>query len=244
MGFERPRRHSAFLTAAIPALVLAAATIFGMRAAMAADSDKVERTVSVSATGKVAAPADVAQISAGVVAEAETAKDAIGRNNVAMAKVIDGLKAIGIQAGDIQTTALNVEPRYTQPKDGRAATINGYRVINQVRITIRDVKRLGEVLDQAIALGANQINHIAFDVADQEKLKDDARRDAMANAHRRGELYAKAAGGQLGPVLRISESVGEAHPMPGGRMAMMAKTPIEPGTQLLEVEIHVTYALQ
>ena len=211
---------------------------------MAADSENMERTVSVSATGKAAAPADVAQISAGVVAQADTAKDAIGRNNLAMAKVVDGLKAAGVQAGDIQTTAFNVEPRYNQPKDGRAATINGYRVINQVRITMRDVKRLGDVLDQAIALGANQIDHIAFNVADQEKLMDDARKEAMENARRRGELYAKAAGGQLGPVLHISESVGKPHPVPGGRMAMMAKTPIEPGAQLLEVEVHVTYALR
>ena len=191
---------------------------------MAADGDKIERTVSVSATGSVTAEPDVAQISAGVVSEADSAKDALGRNSIVMTKLIEGLKAAGIQAKDIQTTTLNVEPRYTQPKDGRAAAINGYRVINQVRLTVRDVKRLGEVLDQAIALGANQINHIAFDVANMETLKDDARKQAMENARRRGELYAKAAGGEAGAVLRISESVSEPHPMPGGRVAMMAKT--------------------
>ena len=194
---------------------------------MAADGDKMERTVSVSATGSVMAEADVAQISAGVVTEADSAKDAMGRNSIVMTKLIDGLKAAGIQPKDIQTTTLNVEPRYTQPKDGRAATINGYRVVNQVRLTVRDVKRLGEFLDQAIALGANQINHIAFDIAEPEMLKDEARKQAMENARRRGELYAKAAGGQLGPVLRISESVADAHPMPGGRMAMRASVPIE-----------------
>jgi len=66
----------------------------------------------------------------------------------------------------------------------------------------------------------------------------------MENARRRGELYAKAAGGQLGPVLRISESVADGHPAPGGRMAMRASVPVEPGTRSLEVEVHVTYTLR
>jgi uncharacterized protein len=226
------------------AVALAMALACGADAGLAAEGGKVERTVSVSATGTVTSEADVAQISGGVVTEADTAKDAMARNSAAMAKLIDGLKASGIQPKDIQTTTLNVEPRYTQPKDGRPATINGYRVVNQVRLTVREVKRLGEILDQAMTLGANQINHIAFDVADAETLKDEARRKAMENARRRGELYAKAAGGQLGPVLRIAESVGDIQPMPGPRAAMRASVPIEPGSRMLEVEVHVTYALQ
>ena len=86
-------------------------------------------------------------------------------------------------------------------------TISGYRVVNQVRLTVREVKRLGEMLDQAIALGANQVNGISFDVANAETLKDEARKQAMVNAKRRAELYATAAGAQLGQVLRISEDV-------------------------------------
>lgn len=236
--------RSIILSAGAVATMVAAAAILSAETSMAADSDKMDRTVSVSASGSVTAEPDVAQVSAGVVTEADSAKDAMGRNSVVMTKLIDGLKAAGIQPKDIQTTTLNVEPRYTQPKDGRVATINGYRVVNQVRLTVRDVKRLGDVLDQAIALGANQINHIAFDIANPEMLKDEARKEAMENARRRGELYAKAAGGQLGPVLRISENMGEPHPMPGGRMAMRASVPIEAGTRSLEVEVHVTYALR
>jgi uncharacterized protein YggE len=232
------------LSAGVAAAFAATAAILSAETSMAADGDKIDRTVSVLASGSVTAEPDVAQISAGVVTEADSAKDAMGRNSVVMTKLIDGLKAAGIQPKDIQTTTLNVEPRYTQPKDGRVAAINGYRVINQVRLTVREVKRLGDVLDQAIALGANQINHITFDIADPETLKDEARKQAMENARRRGELYARAAGGQLGPVLRISESVGEPHPMPGGRMAMRASVPIEAGTRSLEVEVHVTYALR
>lgn len=234
-----------FLLVAIVAVGLVATAPFSARNGMAAESDKAERTITVSATGTVNAEPDVARISAGVASEADTAKDALARNSAVMAKLIDGLKAAGIGAKDIQTSALNVEPRYTQPKEGRPATINGYRVINQVRLTVRDVKRLGDILDQAITLGANQINSIAFDVADSETLKDEARRQAMENARRRGELYAKAAGGQLGPVQRIAESVGDLQPLAqAGRLAMRASVPIEAGTRTLEVEVHVVYALR
>ncbi len=236
---------SALRTLAMVAAAIAAATLIEARTAMAADSDKLERTVSVSATGTVAAEPDIAHISAGVTTEGDTAKDAIARNNTVMAKVIEGLKAAGVAARDIQTTTLNVEPRYSQPKDGRPGTVSGYRVVNQVRLTVREVKRLGEVLDQAIALGANQINSIGFDIANAETLKDEARKQAMANAKRRAELYATAAGVQLGHVLRISESVMEAigRPMAGRAMAA-SSVPIEAGTRTLTVEVHVTYALR
>jgi hypothetical protein len=235
----------ALLVAAVLAVGLAATAPFSARNGMAAEGDKAERTVSVSATGTVSVEPDVARISAGVVSEADTAKDALARNSAVMAKLIDGLKAAGVAGKDIQTSGLNVEPRYTQPKDSRPATINGYRVVNQVRLTVRDVKRLGDILDQAITLGANQVHGIAFDVADAEALKDEARRQAMENARRRGELYAKAAGGQLGPVLRIAETVGDLQAAaPAGRMAMRSSVPIEAGTRTLEVEVHVVYALR
>ena len=228
------------------AAAVAATGLFEARTAMAADGDKLERTVSVSASGTVTAEPDIAHISAGVTTEGDTAKDAIARNNAVMAKLIDGLKGAGIAARDIQTTTLQVEPRYTQAKDGRPGAISGYRVVNQVRLTVREVKRLGEILDQAIALGANQINSIGFDVANAETLKDEARKQAMANAKRRAELYATAAGVQLGQVLRISEGVvGDMgiRPMSEAR-AMAASVPIEAGTRTLTVDVDVTYALR
>lgn len=246
-GIARTYREdimSALRTLGMAVAVVAAATLLQARTAGAAEGDKLERTVSVSASGMVAAEPDVAYISAGVVTEADTAKDAIARNSAVMTKVIEGLKGSGIAARDLQTTTLHVEPRYTQAKDGRPGTISGYRVINQVRLTVRDVKRLGEVLDQAITLGANQINSINFDVSNAETFKDEARKQAMANAKRRAELYVAAAGVQLGNVVRISESIQDfARPMAAPR-ALAASVPIEAGTRTMTVEVHVTYALR
>jgi uncharacterized protein YggE len=229
---------------ALAAAALVAAVLPGISGEAAAQEKSMERTVTVSATGSAEVEPDLAQVSTGVVSEAGTAKEAIERNKAGMSKLTDGMKKAGIDARDIRTTVFNVEPRYTQPKDGRSGVINGYRVMNQVRLTVRNVGRLGDVLDQAIALGANQVNHIAFDVANDETLKDDARKLAMTNARRRAELYAKAAGAELGQVLRIFEQVIGHHAPVDGRVAMRASVPIEPGTRTLEVEVHVTYALR
>lgn len=228
------------------ALAVAGAALLQAGTAMAADADKsIERTVTVSATGSVTAEPDVAYVSVGVIVDAATAKDALARNSTVMAKVLDGLKGLGMAAKDIQTTGVNVEPRYAQGKNGLPASVAGYRVVNQVRLVVREVARLGEVLDAVIALGANQVHGVSFDVADGEALKDEARKQAIANARRRAELYATAAGVRLGNVLQISESAGDTgRPVFAGRQAAAMAVPIEAGTRVLNVEVSVVYALQ
>lgn len=214
---------------------------------MASAQDKpVERTVTVSATGTVSAEPDIVHVSTGVVAEAETAREALTRNSALMKKVVDGLKSAGVAAADIQTTALEVEPRYAPEKDRRQGQIIGYRVSNQVRITSRDIARLGEILDQVVTLGANRINAIQFEVSRAEELKDEARRQAMANARRRAELYATGAGAEVGQVLTISEDGYVGGPVPRQMMKSAAAEaiPIERGSQMLEVRVNVTWALK
>ena len=106
----------------------------------------------MSATGSVAAEPDIAYVTAGVVAEAETAKEAIARNSAAMTKVVSALKGAGIAARDLQTTSLNVEPRYTQAKDGKGvvdepAWTRGW--LAQKMCGVRDQRfRPGEMVDK------------------------------------------------------------------------------------------------
>jgi hypothetical protein len=229
------------LSAAAAVLSIA---VCNTRPGLAQDTDNTPRTVTVSATGKVVAEPDIAYISAGVIADAATAKEAISRNSATMSKLITGLKEAGIAAKDIQTATFSVEPRYAQAKDGTPSSISGYRVTNLIRLSVREVKRLGELLDQAIALGANRIEQIAFDVANPERLLDEARRKAMDNARLRGELYAKAAGAQLGLALRITEGSIDHGPMPTGRAAAFKAVPIEAGSTSIEVDVTVVYALR
>ncbi len=207
-----------------------------------------ERTVSVSASGHVSATPDIASINTGVLTEASTAREAMNANSTAMTKLVEGIKAQGIDPRDIRTTGINVNPRYSTPRDGRPAVITGYSANNQVRIVVRDLKRLGEVLDAAISLGATQMSGISFEVSQAETLKDEARKSAMANARRRAELYAAAAGASVGNVIAISEDVQVEGPRPvlmgRAKSAAPAAMPIEVGSMELEAVVHVTWGLK
>ena len=232
----------------LPGLILGALLTFPTLA-KAADPDKMTRHISVSASATVSAQPDIAMISTGVVSEADTAREALTQNTAAMKRLIDGLKGAGIDAKDIQTVSFNVEPRYEQPgsyeKKRRSPDIIGYRVTNQVRITSRDISKLGQVLDETVSLGANQIGGIEFVVSKAETLKDDARRAAVENARRRATLFAAAAGVELGEVISISENVQSVGPR-GPVMARMAadSVPIEAGSQALEASVQITWALK
>lgn len=222
-------------------------------AAAAAAERNDSRSITVSASATVAAEPDIALISTGVVTEAVTARDALDANTVAMKRLIDGLTSAGIAARDIQTTAFNIHPRYEDtssrsspsPRQPGAPSIVGYRVQNEVRITARDIGRLGEVLDKAVTLGANQIGNIEFSVSKAETLRDEARREAIANARRRAELFASAAGVGIGDVVRIEEIESEGPRPMGYARAMKAEAvPIERGTQMLEATVRVTWELE
>lgn len=223
------------------ALAFAAAAPIGAYA----QEKKMERSVTVAGAASIGAEPDMAAISTGVISEAETAKDALARNSQTMKKVIDGLKAQGIDAKDLQTHNFHINPRYANTKDGQAPRIVGYSVTNNVRVLVRDVTKLGETVDAVVTLGANQAGQITFIVSKAESLKDEARKAAIANALRRAKLYAEAAGATVGPVISISEEASQARPMPMARAAMSGgAVPIEAGTQQLDVHVQVTWALQ
>lgn len=228
------------------AVALLAILLCATLPAHAAEPERTtERSITVSAQGSVTAEPDIAYLSAGVVTEAENAREALSKNAGVMAKLIEGLKALGVASGDMQTSALNVEPRYVLAKDNRTQTLSGTRVTNQLHIVIRDLKRLGEVVDQAVTLGTTQLGRVTFEVSNADALKDEARKVAMANAKRRAELFASAAGVQLGPVLRIFEEPIEQRNTPVGiQRALSGAVPIEPGSRTLGTEVQVTWALR
>lgn len=229
-----------------PALALAASFLsVEAPSALADDSDK--RTISLSATGAVKTTPDQVEISTGVTSEGQTARDALTKNTEAMSKVVDGLKDAGIDPKDIQTTNFSVSPVYEQRKQGQAAFITGYRVSNQVHITVRDTKKLGEILDKVVSLGANEIGSISFGVSEPEALKDEARKQAIRNAIADAKLYAETAGVELGPVLSITEEDGGYVPRrmeAASPMAMAKDVPIEAGTTTVEVRLRVTWELR
>ena len=229
-----------------PAALLAAASLLlTLTIPLRAEDKPMDRLITVSASGYAYAEPDRARLATGVTAEADTAEAALSANTELMQKVVAGLKDAGIDAKDIQTSTFHVEPRYTNPRDGTAPAVNGYRVSNQVAILVRDLKSLGGLLDKLVSLGANQVNGLTFEVSAAETLKDEARKEAIANARRRAELLAAAAGAEVGEVVNIAEETGYGGPRPMAMRAAKAESvPIEAGTETLEARVTVTWKLK
>ena len=222
--------------------VLLASSLMG--AAAAAD-EPLRRSITISASGSVSAEPDMARITSGVATEAPVARDAVSNNSEAMQKIIAGLKAAGIDEKDIQTTSFHIEPRYTHAREGETSVIDGYRATNQVQVVVHNLDKLGELLDRLVSLGANEMAGLSFDVSQAEKLRDEARKEAVANAQRRAKLYADAAGVQLGEVLSIDEGGGNVpRPIFAGRALKPDAVPIERGSETLEATVSVTWALK
>lgn len=229
--------------------MLALAPILGATAMSTAQAQerRAERWVMVAGHGSVEAAPDTGHVSTGVVTEAATAREALTANNAAMRKVIDGLKAAGVAAADIQTQQFQIQPRYKNYKDRGSQQIEAYIVRNRIQVKVRDLARLGDILDQAVTLGANEGSGISFSVSDAERRKDEARRKAVENATHRARLLAEASGAKLGPVLTITEEV--IHP-PQPRPMVMRSTsaadsvPIESGSETLSVRVEMSFSLE
>lgn len=239
------------IAAPVVANSLKAALICGLMSVLAApvlaEEKGMDRTVTVSATGSISAAPDEATIATGVTSEAKTAREALTKNTEAMKQVIAELKSEGVDAKDIQTTQFNVEPVYVYPKEGQPPSVTGYRVNNMVGVRVRNLDKLGGVLDRLVTAGANQMNGISFEVSKAETLKDDARKTAMANAKRRADLLAQAAGADVGEVLQISEETSFQGPRPvvfAKRAAMAESVPVERGEQELDARVTVTWRLK
>lgn len=211
-----------------------------------ADAQPDKRTISLAASGAVKTAPDKVDISTGVSTEARTAREALDQNTQAMAKVIEALKADGVDAKDIQTVNFSVGPIYEQRTDDKPPVVVGYRVTNQVRITLHDVGKLGAILDKVVSLGSNQIDSIEFGVEEPEALKDEARKLALKNVTDNAKLYAEAAGVGLGQILSITEEDSSYQPRyapMATRMDSAKEVPIEAGTAAVEVRVRVTWEI-
>ncbi len=219
--------------------------MLGAISAAHAEDDKPRRSITVTASGTVAVEPDQARLTSGVTAEGASAREALTANTAAMQKVVGELKSAGIDPKDIQTSSFRVEPRYTRPEEGQAPKIDGYSVTNEVQVLVRDLEKVGDVLDRLVTAGANQSSGLSFEVSKAETALDEARKQAVANARRRAELYAAAAGAEVGEVLTITEGDAAPPPRPVFARAMKAEAvPIERGTETLEASVTITWALK
>lgn len=210
----------------------------------------------LSGTGVVRAAPDMATVSTGVVTQARTAREALDANTAAMEQLVATLREAGLEGRDIQTSDFNVSPQYvySDRRDENGYTlppeISGYQVSNTVTIAVRDLESLGAVLDRAVSVGANTVNGISFSVAETDKLLEDARRRAFADAHAKAVTYAEAAGVRLGGIESIAEQLDYAAPRPQqmrvayAEAASAAPVPVEGGELTYSVTATVTWSIE
>jgi uncharacterized protein YggE len=200
--------------------------------------------ISVTGEATVSVPPDLAEIDGGVTTDAKTAREASAANNAAMGKVLLALKGAGIDEKDFQTSRLSLQSQSAPGRAGPSAIV-GYRASNRVTIRLRDVAKVADVIDTLVGAGANDIGGINFMVSQASKLLDDAREQAIADARRKAEIYARAAGVTLGAPLSITEG-GSPGPMPFRKMVggMAAAAPVAQGEETLAIAVSVSWAIK
>jgi uncharacterized protein len=208
------------------------------------------RTIAVSGQGEVRGVPDQAQLSAGVTTMAVTANAALAENARKMTSVFAALSRIGVPQREMKTSNFSVSPQYPPYNQNSAGLqkIVGYQVSNQVDVTLDDVKTLGPALDALVTAGANQINAISFSLRDPAALLASAREQAIADAIKRAQTYAKAAGVSLGPILSIQEGSADLpRPMFLEARAMPSAPPPTPtaaGEQSVTANVSIVFEIK
>lgn len=209
----------------------------------AQSSNAAPRQITVVGEGQATAPPDTASVQIGVQTDAATAREALSANNTQMRALIAKLQELGIAERDLQTSGFSIYPRYSN--DGRQ--VIGYQVSNLVTVKIRQLAQAGTLLDQVVDVGANQINGISFLIDDPAPLQQTARQAAIADARRRAEAMAQAAGVQLGPILAISETISAPpvpYPMTTARAQDAGSVPVQPGEQTITAQVQISFELR
>ncbi len=211
--------------------------------------DQQAPAIDVSGSGTASAAPDVAVLSLGVEAEADSVGEARAQAAEAMDAMLAALKDGGVADEDIQTTRFSVQPRFDSIEQRQV--LRGFAVDNIVSVKIRSIDDTGELIDAALAAGGDlaRIESVRFTIDDPSSLEDEARQEAMAEARRKAETLAQAAGVNLGRPRSISETGGSIPDQFRGfdgafADAELETTPIELGELEVRVSVQVVYELE
>lgn len=203
--------------------------------------------LTVNADGSSEARPDMAIVNLGVTTEGQTAAAALAENARRMTALTAALRRAGVAERDIQTSNVSVYPQQVYG-EGQAPRITGYQANNSVTVKVRRIDNTGRVIDAAVGAGGNTVNGVSFTHADPEAQLDVARRDAIAEARRRAELYASALGMRVNRIVSVSEGGGYAPPMPVALERFQAQdaaaTPVSPGEIETRVSVNVMFELR
>ena len=204
------------------------------------------QTVSFTGEGKVKATPDTAKVEIGLITEGKDSISVQNENSSKMNAVIKFLKEQKISEEDIKTSAYSLSPKYEYNKG--KSTLSGYILNQALTVTVRDLNKIGEILDGAVSNGANQINSISLFVDKPEELKNKAREAAVKQAREQALAASKIAGFNLGRVVGFNENTLGEPPVfyealvKGGGTAPAPQ--IEPGTQEITINVTLTYLIK
>ncbi|MDO8443514.1 MAG: SIMPL domain-containing protein [Candidatus Azambacteria bacterium] len=212
--------------------------------------NNISQTVSFTGEGKVTAVPDTAKVEIGLVTEGKDSISVQNENTSKMNAVIKFLKNQGIKDEDIKTSNYNLSPKYEYNKG--KSTLVGYIINQMITVTVRDLTKVGEVLDGAVSSGANQINSISMFVDKPEEMKNKAREDAVKQAKEKASTTSKLAGFRLGRVVSFNENISGEPPMyyesmaigKGGASSVSPSPQIEPGSQEIKINVTLTYLIK
>lgn len=216
--------------------------------AFSAEQVKERKTITVQGSSSVTAAPTIAYVSIGVTTFNKNAATAQGENAVKMDRVYKTLASLGINKDKIKTLNYNISPRYDYKNN--VATLAGYNVINSIRVTVMDLKKVSDVLDMTVKEGVNQSNSISFGVTDEErdKLYLQALSQAVVNAKEKANTIATAAGITISKPANIIEGSSAHFVQPNYRAMDMAKmaseaapTPISEGEMTIGANVTVIY---
>lgn len=220
--------------------------------AQSSEADK-PGIISVTGEGIARLAPDMALVTMSVLRQEKTARAALDANNRAMTEVLAAMKQTGIETRDLQTSSFSIDPQYFYPKstDNKPVEpqITGYRVSNTLTVRVRDLSKLGTILDKSVTLGVNQGGNIQFTNDDPSAAINEARKDAMLNAIAKAKTLTEAAGIDLGRIALISEQHRTPSPVPLMRaeMAMKASSdaavPVASGENQYSVTVNVNFEL-
>ena len=206
-----------------------------------------QRTITVTGTGMVTLTPDIAYVSIGVHTENAGAKGAVAENNTQAQAVIAAIKGFGVADKDIQTTNFSIYPQQQYDNNGKQTGVL-YVVDNTVYVTVRDLTKLGDLLDATVSSGANNINNIQFDVADKTGALSQARLAAVTDARKQADELTKATNVSLGEVQTISYYDSTAPvTVQYARADVLnaaASVPVQAGSMQISTTVTIVYGLK
>ena len=233
----------------VVAALLVGVLAFSARPVGAQDTSTPVKTISVTGSGEVFGKPDVAYITLGVDQADKDASVAIDTANKTLTAIVKAVGDAGVKEEDIQTTSYNIYPEDpTDPQTGQPTGNRIFHVQLAVTVTIRDITKVGAVIQAGLGAGANNLNNLSFGIADTKSLEAAARKAAVTDAKDRAQQLADAAGVKLGTPMTISESIGNV-PVPmfnraADTFAASAAPQINAGQLSVSITVNITYGIQ